>query len=334
MTPKEALLERLGATGLRLDEVARFEWADDEVGYGLSKGDMAAATLAGLSFLPLGVPQDAIGGRLLQARQSPRIVKYVPADATIGNVTAREPAQDTAVLEVLPAHAVIDFMKTDAVAIELNDGRTVVIGADGSIGELRLPIERLADVPPFPAESMLEDQDQWTRDFIAFQLEVHDSWHNAVAAGAYLRFATLPKRAPLPTFASESPAHRWVSGLTEAQRAAVLARLDARLDVLWMHLEALDVTVASHDQDWLDDLRRLCLERDDLESVRLLMNWPTTNTRMEERIYGLDALAEDAMLAIPRAVRLDDEQLYRAAVDTPLSWWTIPVRFDDANGPV
>ncbi len=325
MTSTDELLSQLGLTGMPLETIAKLDWPDDEVGRGLDTRQLAA----GLIFLQLGVSPHLIGGRLSGLEENQRIVRYEPQQpATISRVLLAEPDR-RALLELTATRATVDLTRSSGFAVELVDGRIFIFEVTGEIKELRLPVKALVQVPPFSIEAVKRANDSWIEERVTFHLKVDDSWHNAVAAGLFLRLVQIPKAAQLPKFASDSPSHAWVSRLTTEQLETIAARTDARLDALWSDLDRLDFRLEAPGADWVEDLHRLCRDRDDLEGVRLLLNWTKTNDRLEERILGLDATAEAALQNLPMSIKITDEQLYRAAVVSPISWWTIPVRFDD-----
>jgi hypothetical protein len=86
---------------------------------------------------------------------------------------------------------------------------------------------------------------------------------------------------------------------------------------LWRALDALGP------RDVPDGLRALCLARDDLESVALVLTYADAGDDLRARLADLDAAAEEQL---PTLVETDaiagDPRLSAAAVAAPMAWWS------------
>ena len=205
-----------------------------------------------------------------------------------------------------------------------------------SIGDdYKLPVSPMReDHPAFVADASRLATDPWLAERVAFHIELSDPWHYAVAAGMVNRLGEVP-RAPhgssahdLLVLASDSEPHRWVAGLDQGQRETLVLRGIARVDGIWGQLEGLEGKdeLPLDDPDWQADFVDLCRERDMVEGVITLLRWvDPAEKRFQICLDSFDRVAEKFVRSIPKTPTipdLEDEQLRRATLVSPESWWT------------
>lgn len=158
-----------------------------------------------------------------------------------------------------------------------------------------------------------------------------DRWRQTVAAGILARLEEPASAAEARTrvadmLAGRSPARRdtprvWLRALAPSQRTviehfatvrarALASRLDQLLDNLSPDLE--DAAARWHDA---------CLERDDLESVRVLLREAGGGSALESSLRDVDAPGRAIRFSWPREIVVQDARLDRVAVANPSAWW-------------
>lgn len=169
---------------------------------------------------------------------------------------------------------------------------------------------------------MWDSADAWTLGKMREHLDLNDPFHAAVAAGTFLRLRELEpqERGRLPRV-EESWPHLWVREIPPEGREKLARRAIARVLALGYDLDRLREELDPDDEVWRDDLLDFCRDRDDLEGVRVLLNWAGAGRELEPFLACFDEEARLFVRSIP-VVELDDEQLYRASVTCPTSWWT------------
>jgi hypothetical protein len=186
---------------------------------------------------------------------------------------------------------------------------------------LTLPVVPLVPVPPPEPEWLQATHDAWLRQRIQTCLGVGTSYENAVAAGLALRLERPRPGVDWRVTTVTSWPHRWMASLSPEARETLRDLAVARVDGLWVTLEELRHTLDPADADWRADLVDWCRERDDLEGVRVLLNWAGHGSRVSMLLAPFDVEAERFMRSIPVVFSFDDEQLRRASVTSPLAWW-------------
>jgi hypothetical protein len=320
-----SFLEQVGFAGLSGTDITTVPWPRDDVaqGRGTTTAAMVLAQLVAAPVAPVGVPAARIGGTIAVVEET-RIVRYqTTRDLSISRVLWN--GKIGAVVED-PDHSqvFVDLHRTEAV-VELSNGRLIhLCGVPEGLRfeELALPVRQLVDVPSPPREATAGIADPWLAEDVRFHLSLGDAWHNAVAAGVFLRLRSI-ERGSVPkrfTVASSWP-HRWMRSLSADQQATVSARAVARVDGLWGEMEGLQEALDPEDEDWRAVLVRWCRERDQLEGVRVLLNWARSGRHLENVLGPFDVAAERFVRSLPIAFHVDDEHLRRAALVSPMSWW-------------
>lgn len=95
----------------------------------------------------------------------------------------------------------------------------------------------------------------------------------------------------------------------------------ARIDGLWCTLEDLRETLDPKDHEWQKAVVEWYRERDELEGVRVLLNWGGHGSRLSAVLAPFDLVAERFVRSIPVVFAANNEHLRRASILNPLSWW-------------
>jgi hypothetical protein len=179
-------------------------------------------------------------------------------------------------------------------------------------------------VSPFPREALEAiGQDIWTVERVRFHLGLDDDWHNGVAAGTFLRLRLRETRQTPSLSVSESWPHRWITGQTIEQRETLASRAIARTDGLWHWLEQLEQEPQFDGADWRNALQLLCEGREEVEGVRILLDWARHESALGSMLSAFDRAADLFVRSIPVALTMrSSELLRRAAIVSPTAWWT------------
>lgn len=168
--------------------------------------------------------------------------------------------------------------------------------------------------------------DAWLTDVVGARVATGDAYDHVVAVGLAWRLVRRDRDAerervarllagrPAPEDTRErtwahgvSPeAWRWIEQRALRDVVALRERLDALLD------DAAPERV-----------RTACVQRDGLEGVALALQAGRAGADLEGALDEVDLLGSSTLGALP-PVKLDDEQLRRAAALDPEAWWVLP----------
>ncbi len=177
---------------------------------------------------------------------------------------------------------------------------------------------------------MRSSRDGWLQAQAARTLETRGSWSVCVAAGQHGRLADPaafgdPRAIVEAQLRGDAPGwlsapRRWVRSL-EPEQVSTMSRLALaevdRLSELADHLERADPEA----DEWLEDWRRLCYARDDLEGVRVLLAERGVSADVDAHVATLDRAGRSLRVAAPLARLGRDERLRRASLADPDAWW-------------
>lgn len=177
--------------------------------------------------------------------------------------------------------------------------------------------------------------DPWIADEVERRLATGDPVDHAEAVGHAWRFraysAEETRRVVELVREGRSldelfPGRGWAQRLPEVTARWVELRAVTTAGRLADTLEALVDDVDTRDAGWRADLTRLLVERDDLESVRLVLRAASACDRLDRALARLDRDGDVAMRSLPRwRPDMLPEQLRRAAGKTHDAWWVQPV---------
>jgi hypothetical protein len=192
--------------------------------------------------------------------------------------------------------------------------------------------------------------DAWLRGELEQREGLDDSWQQVVAAGLLARLMAPPPNAanlvdallnapgrasaaPLDRVAEEAVAYGagagpengprvWARGLAAEQADTVIDLALAVADRVGATIDDLYAAMSPAEEWWPSSLQATCLERDDLECVRLLLAERAGDDRVSRALDGLDPRGHRLIASIPRILKLPDERLYRARLVDPDAWWS------------
>lgn len=167
--------------------------------------------------------------------------------------------------------------------------------------------------------------DAWLAHEMDARLANNDAWSAATAVALFARLRTPDSDLSSVFSDSETTApHRWVQGLGGTSIEALEGLALAEVDRLHALLSNLREEFAPEDDDWRRDLIEILRARDDLDGVMMMLRWLEQGADLEAHLRGLDRAGARLMSASPMEFRAGDEQLQRAALALPNSWWTGP----------
>lgn len=191
-----------------------------------------------------------------------------------------------------------------------------------------------------PAAAWCEELPEgWVKDHVREHTATSDALSQAIAVGAYRRYlsstwdrdareAAIADLRAGREIAAIARADSWARSLTEAQVGAI-ERL-AAAEVTWL-LDVLDDLRAAESVGipaWRDQLRELCIARDDLDALRRLMALRGAADRLVSVLEVLDRVAAPFVSTLPAECTLADPQLLEAARQDDSSWWVAAVEAD------
>lgn len=278
-----------------------------------------------LQFLPVGVDPAVAGGRLLAAESGvDPVVRFLPGPGIAIDRIRTASSAAGAVSRFDDGSCELALTQTGNVALHLTNGQTTLLTADLSgVGVVSPPRKPSAPgvvrVPAFTAPSAVTRRDTWLQAELAHHRDMKDAWHSAVGAGAFARFA----RHAVPIDERTALAgHHWMASLSESGREALRLRAHARVDGMWARLEGLTATPSgSRSRWWRSAFLRLCVERDQFESVWHLLSWYGEDPALSARVGRFDETAGRVARDVPFPPFVDDEQLRRSSRVNPTSWW-------------
>lgn len=184
--------------------------------------------------------------------------------------------------------------------------------------------------------------DEWLQSTVARALPGADAWTRTALAGAIARLtATAPPDvadaagvgpleagSPLALLrrVSASPAvagpRSWARSLGRAELASIEEHARRRAIALEHDLDDLQALIPTEGGDAREAWTRLCLRRDDLEGVRVLLHEAGAGERLDEALRDTDRAGRSLRLTL--SVTVDDERLRRVALGDPGAWWGDP----------
>jgi hypothetical protein len=298
----------------------------------------ALATLAAASSFstPRIDAAGRVGMRVSVSDERPSVVRVI--DEASQPVTARSAGAAGAWIEhdlQDPGTVFVDLELAPLVSVGRTNGSGLVLRRDGRglfIGDFYPPPLATAPLAPVraPIESWCQgDVDLWLVDQVKQYAGTDDSWRQAVAAGIFarLRQVGLEARETIARLLAGDLAviddrpRAWARDLSAQQVetlvdfALVIAdRVEGTLDDLWAHM-------APGEKWWVATFRSAAIERDDLESVRLLLVERGVADRVQRTLNSIDHRGREMVAGIPRVVSIEDERLYRARLADPEAWW-------------
>lgn len=298
----------------------------------------------------VGVLED-FGSRIEVLRENPAIVKLIGAPGSTtafrslrnGDAATRVDADD-------PATRYVDLERSGPARIDVDDGNGVLIllETDGIrfFPILRAPVR--IDAPSdiiSPAEEWCATcDDDWLVEQVRGRLVLHDPWQHGVAAGLYARLfepqSRLRVRELLDRMRAREPdqdlaaPRLWARSLSAAQLATLEELALVEIDRSYASLSDLEETMAPDEAAWREDLLAVCHQRDDVESVRVLLREAGCGELITAALDALDCEGELLVSSIPRIIRLRDERLRRVLLRDPTAWWSVLAEFEEGGAAV
>ena len=183
-----------------------------------------------------------------------------------------------------------------------------------------------------PILSWIEDHPdhqlvEWVRERLT-----PDTWSHLVCAGMLVHLFQHPDpKAAVERLLNGVPepltirSYGWAVNWTKSEEDEVQELFLAEIDLIRARLEELD----PDDSDYEQDLLELCLRRDELHGVWLLLHAIGKTERVSSSVYVLDAYAGARIGWRHKEIpRVDNEQLYRAYQNMNYDdylWWIWPV---------
>jgi hypothetical protein len=333
---RDELLEALGLTGYELGEVESVAWPEPTVGEarGPNARELSQAILASLRVVPISAGLLGVAGiHGFAAADASGLVKLVsrgPVSVRVGRTgvgLTYQPDQE-------PNVAWVDVARSGAFLVETGSGRLIchVEGGQLHVQELRstVSLAPLAEVAE-PAEGwMRASRDGWLEQEAARTLGAPGAWSVCVTAGRYARLVEPaaygdPKETIEAQLRGESlewlaSPRRWARAL-DTEQASTMSRLAlAEVDRLGEIADDLERSDPETD-GWVDEWRRLCYARDDLEGVRVLLAERGESQDLDAHVAALDGTGRSLRMTAPLARLGRDERLRRARLADPDAWW-------------
>ena len=221
------------------------------------------------------------------------------------------------------------------VSVSRPDGSGVVLRA-GANGFSVIDFYRFAgSIPPLsPVRAPLDEwsaacSDPWLVEELQRRSSLDDAWQHAVAAGLGMRLPAPPADAARQVnqiLSGEvprevSPIREWARQLSTQQTETLVDLGLAVADRVGGTVDDLYLEMAPAEPWWRSSLHAVCLERDDLECVRLVLVEGKAEGRVSGALDGLDMSGRRLIASIPRVLLLPDERLYRAQLADYEAWW-------------
>jgi hypothetical protein len=185
------------------------------------------------------------------------------------------------------------------------------------------------EFPAFLAEWLdaRSSEDPWLAGDLRELREWKEPWHAAVAAGRFMRLRELSReqrdlciqRSLSGEVDPDSEAPRlWARGLSEDQLETLFDLAVATVNKAHDDIDHLDKEVGRSDETyWQRRLQMFLCERDDLESVKLVLKGTSVGQDICDLVEGYDDALRNGVEALPELSRRC-EQLDRAG---ELDWW-------------
>lgn len=295
--------------------IPQFDAPDKEEGL-----DMATAPPANLahyiaehSTSPQALIARSERGAVL-ARTHPAAPQYRTYEFSGSIVSPSELPEDVAQIDPGTGTIAVDLNRFQGCDIQVHDGARFRLDAMGvrPLGHHRLQ-EMDCDI----------SDDPWLAAFTAQFHAAADPWSTAWRAGAYVRMYAPSARSAQQQFDAifagtmKLPAQRletWARAQAPEVLAAIAARAvqTARSSVLEMR----DIPAAEFDTD---ELYAWCVERDDLENIRLVVAAADLSEELDDALRAYDELGE-VWMTERGAIPGNSERLLRADIGVE-HWW-------------
>jgi hypothetical protein len=175
-----------------------------------------------------------------------------------------------------------------------------------------LQVAPLAPLDPPLAEWRAGATAPWLRARLERLAGQRDAWSRAVAAGLLALHGEPPTGVRVRV---------WARGLGPAERETLEDLAMARASRLHDVLADLEDDLTPSAEGWRARLRSLCLARDELDGVVVLLGETARPNDLLTAIGDLDAEAGDFFEALPQPPFIDDDQLRAAGDLDPEAWW-------------
>jgi hypothetical protein len=310
-------------------------WTRLELGSreGVGGEETASVALEPRAFQGLGV--------LVEATGVPGVVRVTPKEGTTVRCESRTHGRQTPVQDLPDGAALLDFRLADCVVLTALGG--AVLGLDGAslycvplLREVR--VQPIAALPAVPADVRANLGDPWLAERVGQQLAADDPWQHAVAASMLVRLAKtgsvrlderLSRDHP-PSVASSPSVQRvleWARSLEPPQRRTLQQYALVELSRIAESLDALEQYLDLDSRAWVDELLAVCVERDDVEGVRWVLERGGPALELAEAASVVDRQGDLMMSALPREVAVANEHLQRALEAEPEAWWCSPAQW-------
>jgi hypothetical protein len=280
---------------------------------------------------------DRLGIQVRALADEPRWLKF--ASARPGEPIQLQLAQPNSdAVSQLPEHRdviVVDTTRSGAIVITTSKGKALLIPTETRVQVY--PVRAAPDLLPFEAVSapvvdwVAESGDLWLSEQVGELAAAGDTWSIAVAAGmcagllepgsaastrgivaATLRGTVDPQRAR---------PRSWARSLTPSQLSTLERLALAELDRLHEGLEAVARSSEADDADWRADWVEVCVTRQGIEGVALLLGEARRARPLREALDVVDREGRRLRLGIPLTDIPTNEVLRRATLRDPFCWW-------------
>lgn len=341
----ESRLRDLGIENAVLGRAAAIRVTNDPIGRGLKMTDEPPATLEGLDaggefeFLATNLPPaDRVAFQVRTCSRNPWMLQVCDtrgrAVAVLGSGThpqirwLRRDVED-------PATVYLQLETDQTVKVDSKDGQGLVVmrTIEGFVvADLHPPalqVEGFAEVRAPLEDWARTTGDDWLRRELVTRAMIDDSWEHAVGAGLHARFsrdetvdpAERASRLLAGRLDSELlHARRWARGWTEFQKTTIEDLAIAAVDRLARRFDELSSEHFPRESWWQEDLLAACIERDDLEGIRVLLRETGAGVSLEVALGVVDVRGSAIVAGLPIVLRISDERLARSVL-APGAWW-------------
>lgn len=333
---RDAQIAALGLENAILGEEERIPLTSPVHGHGFA-GPLPAGALPQVArtgdFIPLrSAAAHRVGLSLSDLSERAAVVR-IEDDA--GAPLFVRAASDAPHVATLPSAVVIDLSGGEPACIERGDQSGLILGV--AMQEL-LVIDFYPAVEAIPAlapvEAPLERwiaecDDEWVSKQLGRCSRAGGSWQNAIGAGLFARLSNPPADAARlvkqllenPSSVPLPPARPWARALAGEEVATLEDLALAAVDRVSAQLDDLEESMAPGEDWWCKALHNTCVDRDDLECVRVVLAERGARDRIAPALQDLDWRGRRFMATLPREVSFSDERLWRARLGDPTAWW-------------
>jgi hypothetical protein len=280
----------------------------------------------------------AIGGRARLDTAARRLHVDLPPDQRWCAFTA--PGREDALTldPATPGTAVIAAEGRGAVSLALDTGAGLLVEFDPA-GLTLTPVSNtapwLADDNPAPPPLSAwarERGDEWLATRLDDLLRLPSLWNRTLALGLFVRLrepSLDPHRDDRLASAMrgeadphDATAFRWTRCLRHDLVMALDDALAERCDTLERLLDVVAGRTGSDEEHAGDGrLADLCVLRDEVAAVLLILDRRAPRGRLRERLAVIDARGRVLAARLPASRLADDEHLRRAGLADALAWW-------------